>query len=81
MFLVYAIKSSVTGRIYIGQTQDFAKRLERHNRGRVKSTSKDGSWQLIAMEEFETREQSRWCEKQLKSSRGKRIKWLEQHAV
>ncbi len=81
MFVVYAIQSFVTGRIYIGQTQDFTKRLELHNNGRVKSTSIDGSWNLIAMEEFETRDRARWCEKQLKSSRGKRIKWLEQHEV
>jgi len=81
MFVVYAIESRVTGRIYIGQTQDFNKRLELHNGGRVKSTSKDGPWNLIAIESFETRDQARWREKQLKSSRGRRTKWKDQQKI
>jgi putative endonuclease len=81
MFVVYAIKSRETGRIYVGQAQDVKKRLELHNGGRVKSTSKDGSWCLVAIENFETRDLARWCEKQLKSSRGRRVKWLDQQKI
>ena len=79
MFHVYAIESDTTGRVYIGQTEDVEKRLWLHNNGHVKSTSKEAPWRFIALEEFDTREQARWCEKKLKKSRGKRMKWREQH--
>ena len=62
MFHVYAIESDTTGRVYIGQTEDVEKRLWLHNNGHVKSTSKEAPWRLIALEEFDTREQARWCE-------------------
>ncbi|WP_168432885.1 GIY-YIG nuclease family protein [Pontiella sulfatireligans] len=79
MYVVYAIESRTTGRVYVGQSQDFDKRLKLHNSGHVISTSQDGPWMLVAMECFETRDQARWCEKLLKKSRGRRLKWLEQH--
>ena len=79
MFVVYAIKSCVTERIYIGQTHNFEKRLLLHNQGSVKSTVNDRPWELIAMEVFETRDNARWRERQLKTSRGRRTKWLEDH--
>lgn len=79
MFYVYAIESDKTGHLYIGQTGDVEKRVWLHNHGQVKSTCKDVPWRLIALEEFDTREQARWCEKKLKDSRGKRVKWIGQH--
>jgi putative endonuclease len=81
MFYVYAIESSTTGRVYIGQAEDIEKRSLLHNNGYVKSTRKEAPWRLIALEECDSREQARWCEKELKHSRGKRIKWLEQHLL
>ncbi len=78
MFIVYAIKSISTGRIYIGQTNDPAARLLEHNRGNVSSTQYETPWQIIKTEAFDTRSQARWYEYQLKSSRGRRLKWLEQ---
>ena len=79
MFTVYAIESDATGRVYIGQTENVDKRLRLHNSGLVKSTSKEAPWSLMALEKFDIRAQARWCEKLLKKSRGKRIKWIEQH--
>ncbi|WP_136077851.1 GIY-YIG nuclease family protein [Pontiella desulfatans] len=81
MFVVYAIESYSTGRVYIGQTQDIDARLRLHNLGRVKSTSKGGVWHLVALESFETRDQARWCETLLKRSLGRRLKWLQQHKI
>ena len=81
MFVVYAIKSYSTGRVYIGQTNDIEKRLQFHNNGYVKSTSRDAPWYVIALESFGTREQARWCEKQLKKSKGAREKWLKQNRL
>ncbi len=74
-FAVYAIRAN-NGRIYIGQTENIAHRLDAHNRGVVQSTKADRPWSWIKSENFETREQSRYFEWQLKRSRGKRLKWL-----
>ena len=81
MFVVYAIKSYSTGRVYIGQTNDIEKRLQFHNSGYVKSTSRDAPWCVIALESFSTKEQVRWREKQLKKSKGAREKWLKQNRL
>ncbi|MBL7108580.1 MAG: GIY-YIG nuclease family protein [Candidatus Cloacimonetes bacterium] len=81
MYRVYAIVSEKTGRIYIGQTNNITKRIERHNRGYVKSTSKDAPWHIIAMESFDTREDARWCEHKLKKSKGRRVRWLKQFHI
>jgi len=37
-YFVYAIKSQVDGRIYIGFSSDIEKRLKEHNSGKTKST-------------------------------------------
>lgn len=79
MYYVYTIESMKTGRIYIGQTKDIENRLRLHNNSRVLSTSNDTPWKIIALEKFDTRDQARWCEKKLKKSQGKRIKWLDIH--
>ena len=81
MFHVYAIKSKVTDHIYIGQTKDIKHRLSIHNNGYVKSTYKGVPWILIAMQTFNTRQEARWCERQLKTSRGKRAKWIEHNLI
>ena len=81
MFYVYAIKSQSNFRMYIGQTQDVNKRLQLHNSGHVRSTAKDRPWELLAIEEFSTREEARWFERQLKKSRGKREAWIHAHCV
>jgi putative endonuclease len=76
MFFVYAIQSVVNSRIYIGQTQNMNVRLAAHNAGRVASTRQHRPWRLIKVNLCQTREVARWFEHQLKSSRGRRLKWL-----
>jgi putative endonuclease len=79
MFYVYAIRSHLAGRIYIGQAENVTARIASHNDGQVRSTKKDRPWDLIAVEEFETREAARWREHELKKSHGRRIHWIEEH--
>ena len=79
-YQVYAIRTIIGTRIYIGQTQDLAERFEKHNAGHVYSTRLDRPWILVAAEEFETRAQARWLERQLKSSQGRRERWMRQNA-
>ena len=38
MFTVYAIKSELDGRIYVGFTDCIERRLKEHNSGKTKST-------------------------------------------
>jgi len=78
MFTVYAIRSEMTDRVYVGQTQDLALRLAQHNSGGVASTRTDRPWQVVKTAHFETRDQARWFEFQLKKSQGRRIQWLKQ---
>jgi len=79
MFYVYAIRSDFAGRIYIGQTENVTARVASYNDGRVRSTKKDRPWDLIAVEELETREAARWREHELKKSNRRRICWIEEH--
>jgi putative endonuclease len=79
MFYVYAIKSHLAGRIYIGQTENVTARIVSHNDGQVRSTKKDRPWDLIAIEGFETREAARWREHELKKSHRRRIRWIEEY--
>jgi len=75
MFFVYAIINN-TGKIYIGQTSDLEKRLQRHN-GILKNkkssyTSKNkGVWEILYKENFDTRKEAITREKELKSAKGR----------
>ena len=76
MFYVYAIESLVNSRIYIGQTQNVDRRIAAHNSGVVKSTRQDRPWRVIKSDPCQTRDAARWLEYQIKSSRGRRLRWL-----
>jgi len=77
MYTVCAIRSPVTGRIYIGQTGEFEGRLRQHNAGDVRSARKDKPWELHALQQFMTRKEAMFVEWKLKRSKGLRDKWLE----
>ena len=70
-FVVYAIKSYIDGRIYVGFTSNLEQRLSEHNQGKTKSTKGYKPWKLIHKENVETREEARRREKYLKSGCGK----------
>jgi putative endonuclease len=81
MSFVYAIKSLMEERVYIGHTQNIEIRLKYHNSGYVKSTAKYRPWILTALKEVKNKSEDRRIEKELKKSRGKRIKWIEQNRI
>ena len=79
MYYVYVIKND-RSKIYIGQTADLEKRLERHNdknsrKLRSYTSINKGPWKLIYKEEFETRKKAIEREKYLKSHIGR--DWLK----
>ncbi len=71
MFFVYAIKSHVDERIYVGITTDVSKRLSEHNSGKTKSTKGYKPWRMIYAESLPSRFEARRREKYLKSGVGK----------
>ncbi len=79
-YFVYVIVSEATGGRYIGQTNDVARRLQRHNspdRFGKRFTSKNaGPWKLVHAEEFSTRSAAVQRERWLKSGVGRQ--WLDQ---
>ena len=58
MYKVYILKSLKDPRYYVGHCEDLDIRLERHNKGYVKSTKPFRPWQVIYTEEFETKKQA-----------------------
>jgi len=81
VFFVYAIQSLSTKRIYIGQTRDVDQRLSYHNSGYVKSTYRDKPLKLLALQKVPSRNEARWIERELKKSKDKRRKWIEQNRI
>ncbi|HEV2972961.1 MAG TPA: GIY-YIG nuclease family protein [Pirellulales bacterium] len=79
-FFVYVLVSESTGGRYIGQTNDVARRLERHNsadRFGKRFTAKDaGPWKLVYTEEFASRKEAMARERWLKSGVGR--EWLDE---
>lgn len=75
MYTVYVIRSKTTGKIYVGQTEDFEKRLNRHNDRdfdkRAFTKLQGQEWYLVYKEMYSSRKEAMRREKELKSSRGR----------
>ena len=76
MYYVYVVRSESTGKIYVGQTNNIEKRLQRHNKIlKVKKTNytykNKGPWALVYEEKLFDRKTALKREKQLKSARGR----------
>ena len=55
MFYVYILRSRIKERFYIGHTADYVKRLNEHNRGKVKSTKAYLPWEIVHLENFDNK--------------------------
>ncbi len=73
MFYVYVLRSQRDSTLYIGHTQDLARRLQQHNRGHERSTRAKRPFALLLFERFETRAAARTREKYYKSGFGREI--------
>ncbi|MFA6260014.1 MAG: GIY-YIG nuclease family protein [Bacteroidia bacterium] len=71
MYFVYAIKSKVDGRIYVGMTTNIERRVGEHNSGKTKSTKGYKPWELIYSIEVGEWKEARKKEIYLKSGFGK----------
>ena len=73
-FYVYILYSEEYDSFYKGQTNNVEERLERHNKGLVKSTSRYKPWTLIWFTEKSTRKEAVNLEKKLKNLTKERLK-------
>lgn len=67
MFTTYILRSEASGKFYIGQTNDLAKRLIRHNTGQSAYTKNKGPWVVVFSKNFQTRAEAMKLEKLIKS--------------
>jgi putative endonuclease len=68
---LYILKSKSGGKYYVGITAQVpGKRLEYHNKGKVKSTRIFKPWRMIYFEEFKDYKSARVREKLIKSWKG-----------
>ncbi|HLE48681.1 MAG TPA: GIY-YIG nuclease family protein [Patescibacteria group bacterium] len=77
MFYVYLLKSLKDNKYYIGQTENINKRLMLHNKGKVISTKNRIPLKLIGFKTFETRNNARWFEYQLKNHSDKKYNFIK----
>ena len=71
MNYVYAIRSLLDGRIYVGMTTDLERRIKEHNAGKTFSTRPYIPWEIIYKETCLNRFEARKREKYLKGGSGK----------
>ena len=70
MYYVYIVKGLKNGRFYIGFTNNIARRLEDHNRGKSRSVRSKGPFALVHHEIFDQQIDAIRREKQIKSYKG-----------
>ncbi|MBI4467106.1 MAG: GIY-YIG nuclease family protein [Acidobacteria bacterium] len=69
-WFVYVLQSDRDARFYIGSTENLERRLAEHNRGKTRSLRHRHPLRLVYAERFDTSEEARKREKQLKSFKG-----------
>ena len=71
MYTVYALQSVSRNYVYVGISDNLARRLEQHNRGYNRTTRPYAPFKVLYTEQYETRTDARKREKYLKSGVGK----------
>ena len=67
MYFVYILKSKKTSRYYTGYTNNLEERLKYHNSGKTKSLIKHIPLEIVKVERYDTYEEARGRERQIKS--------------
>jgi putative endonuclease len=70
-FYVYILRSKLDGSYYIGYTTDMGRRLDEHNNGLSRYTSKKIPWELVYTEQFQKKSEALKRERFLKSQRNR----------
>lgn len=72
MFPVYILESKKDGSYYIGSTDNFEKRLARHNKGLSRYTKNKRPWVLVYKEDYAARNEAKKREYYLKSFKSRK---------
>ncbi len=75
-FHLYILRSTTTGRYYVGHTENLTKRVYEHNNNRTPSIKNRGPWELAYSERFETRSAASRREREIKKMKSR--VWLEE---
>ncbi len=83
MYYTYILKSATSGKIYIGQTSDLKKRIDRHNTGGSLYTKDKGPWEVLYSFTFSTRSEAILLERKLKGYKNSKkvVAWAERNAA
>ena len=73
MYYIYVLQSLKDNKFYTGFTPNLKKRIERHQRGEIRSTKGRVPLKLIYYEAYLLRDDAVAREKYLKTSMGKRV--------
>jgi putative endonuclease len=77
MHFVYVIFSERLNRYYVGHTENLEHRLEQHNSGLSKYTSRATDWQRVYFEEYSNRILAQKREREIKNKKSRKyIEWL-----
>jgi putative endonuclease len=72
IYYTYIIKSRVKNKTYTGFTSDINRRLEEHNRGKVRSSKAYKPYDILQVEEFKTAKEAKQREAFYKTSSGRK---------
>ncbi|MCF7826756.1 MAG: GIY-YIG nuclease family protein [Candidatus Marinimicrobia bacterium] len=80
-YTLYILKSLSTGNLYIGQTNNFARRLKQHEDDRSYSTKGRGPWSVMKTIQFDSRSEAMSLETKLNKMKNpaRILAYLERH--
>jgi len=70
MYFVYILRSILSGKHYVGCTNNPERRLKEHNNNKTRSLKNRGPFKLIYKEEFDNLSEARKRERIIKSYKG-----------
>ena len=80
-YFVYILFSASIQKFYIGQTQNIADRIKRHNAGSENFTSKGVPWELVWCTSKDSRSEAIILERKLKNLKQVRlVKFIQKYA-
>ncbi|MDQ7815906.1 MAG: GIY-YIG nuclease family protein [Melioribacteraceae bacterium] len=79
MYFTYILKSLKDNSFYYGSTSNLEKRLDEHNKGKIKYTKGHLPWRLHYFEKYKTRSESIRRENFFKSISG--YNWLKENKI
>ncbi len=72
MHYVYVLQSEKNGRFYVGYAGDVERRVEEHNRGKVRATRYLRPLEVVYSEEYVTASEARQREQEIKAKKSRK---------